>query len=156
MLTVIRGFAYGVGYGAIGGGVVGVIVAVVMAGQQATGGLGLVVYGLVLGAMAGLFSGLLMGILVGVVFRLLLGPPEVPRRPEQIPVVRRVGAVIGSLPLLAIPLANEWWPIPIVVSVIAVTAIAGKASKIAGIGAASFLHSAPKVGNRAGHAVPNR
>lgn len=90
--------------------------------------------GAMLGVVAGAVIGAALGLLVGLALNLLMGPALlVPRRPEQLPLARLVGSAIGLLPLLAIPRLEEWWPIAVIVSLLAMVAIAKRVPKIVGI-----------------------
>ena len=90
--------------------------------------------GAMLGVVAGAVIGAALGLLVGLALNLLMGPALlVPRRPEQLPLARLVGSAIGLLPLLAIPRLEEWWPIAVIVSLLAMVAIAKRVPKIVDI-----------------------
>ena len=90
--------------------------------------------GAMLGVVAGAVIGAVLGLMVGLALNLLLGPASVvPRRPEQLPLARLVGSTIGLLPLLALPRLEEWWPVVVIVSLLAMVAIAKRVPKIVGI-----------------------
>lgn len=152
MSTIGRGIASGLGLGIAFGGVVGAVVATIqmLYSEEVGPILGLLVImaiGAAVGAQAGAFTGLGLGLVVGIVLNLLLGPvATVPRRTEQIPVVRLAGALVGLLPLAALLVTNEWWPVPVVVALIASMTIAARAPKIAGItvpGGSSIIRRSP-------------
>jgi hypothetical protein len=97
----------------------------------------LIIYGTIgamLGVVAGAVIGAVLGLLVGLALNLLLGPASVvPRRPEQLRLARLVGSTIGLLPLLALSRLEEWWPVAVIVSLLAMVAIAKRVPKIVGI-----------------------
>ena len=125
--------------GALSGGVIGIVLAAVLLidAQGIELITAFIIYGTIgamLGVVAGAVVGAILGLLVGLALNLLLGPAsQVPRRPEQLPLARWVGCAIGLLPLVAIPQIDEWWPVAIGVSLLAVVAIAKRVPKIAGI-----------------------
>ncbi|MGH8924571.1 MAG: hypothetical protein ACRDWA_08070 [Acidimicrobiia bacterium] len=139
MSTVSRALAAGTGMGAVTGAAIGVVIASIqlldLEGIELVQAL--VIYGAIgaiLGMVAGTASGGALGLLVGLALNLLLGPAsQVPRRTEQLPMARAVGSTIGLLPLIALPLIDEWWPAAIIVSLIAIVVIAKRVPKIAGI-----------------------
>lgn len=139
MSTVSRAIAAGSGMGALAGGAVGIVVAAFLlldsVGIEVMAAF--IIYGTIgamLGVVAGAVIGAALGLLVGLALNLLMGPALlVPRRPEQLPLARLVGSAIGLLPLLAIPRLEEWWPIAVVVSLLAMVAIAKRVPKIVGI-----------------------
>ncbi|MGH8958528.1 MAG: hypothetical protein ACRDVK_07610, partial [Acidimicrobiia bacterium] len=111
-----RAIASGSGMGALSGGTIGIALAAFLlldsSGVEAIAAF--VIYGTIgamIGSVAGALAGAVLGLIVGLALNLLLGPADqVPRRPEQLPLARAVGAVIGLLPLLALPQIDEWWP----------------------------------------------
>ena len=139
MSTVSRAIAAGSGMGALAGGTVGMVVAAFLlldaVGIEVMAAF--IIYGTIgamLGVVAGAVIGAAFGLLVGLALNLLMGPALlVPRRPEQLPLARLVGSAIGLLPLLAIPRLEEWWPIAVIVSLLAMVAIAKRVPKIVGI-----------------------
>ena len=139
MSTVSRAIAAGSGMGALAGGTVGMVVAAFLlldsVGIEVMAAF--IIYGTIgamLGVVAGAVIGAALGLLVGLALNLLMGPALlVPRRPEQLPLARLVGSAIGLLPLLAIPRLEEWWPIAVIVSLLAMVAIAKRVPKIVGI-----------------------
>ena len=139
MSTVSRAIAVGSGMGALAGGAVGIVVAAFLlldsVGIEVMAAF--IIYGTIgamLGVVAGAVIGAALGLLVGLALNLLMGPALlVPRRPEQLPLARLVGSAIGLLPLLAIPRLEEWWPIAVIVSLLAMVAIAKRVPKIVGI-----------------------
>lgn len=139
MSTVSRAIAAGAGMGALAGGAVGIAVAAFLlldaVGIEVIAAF--IIYGTIgamLGVVAGAVIGAALGLLVGLALNLLMGPALlVPRRPEQLPLARLVGSAIGLLPLLAIPRLEEWWPIAVIVSLLAMVAIAKRVPKIVGI-----------------------
>ncbi len=139
MSTVSRAIAAGSGMGALAGGAVGIVVAAFLlldsVGIEVMAAF--IIYGTIgamLGVVAGAVIGAALGLLVGLALNLLMGPALlVPRRPEQLPLARLVGSAIGLLPLLAIPRLEEWWPIAVIVSLLAMVAIAKRVPKIVGI-----------------------
>ncbi len=139
MSTVSRAIAAGSGMGALAGGAVGIVVAAFLlldsVGIEVMAAF--IIYGTIgamLGVVAGTVIGAALGLLVGLALNLLMGPALlVPRRPEQLPLARLVGSAIGLLPLLAIPRLEEWWPIAVIVSLLAMVAIAKRVPKIVGI-----------------------
>ena len=139
MSTVSRAIAAGSGMGALAGGAVGIVVAAFLlldsVGIEVMAAF--IIYGTIgamLGVVAGAVIGAALGLLVGLALNLLMGPALlVPRRPEQLPLARLVGSAIGLLPLLAIPRLEEWWPIAVIVSLLAMVAIAKRGPKIVGI-----------------------
>ncbi|MGH8927730.1 MAG: hypothetical protein ACRDWH_05230 [Acidimicrobiia bacterium] len=142
MATVARAVRLGMGWGALGGAIVGTGTAIVLLlGSGEVGNLeraaGLLLYGAmggIAGTAAGAAIGLVMGVLVGVVVNLLLGPAElVPRRCGQRRLVRITAASMGLFPLAGVAMAGVWWPLPVAVGILSVTAIAAKAPQIAGI-----------------------
>lgn len=139
MSTVSRAIAAGSGMGALAGGTVGMVVAAFLlfdsVGIEVMAAF--IIYGTIgamLGVVAGAVIGAALGLLVGLALNLLMGPALlVPRRPEQLPLARLVGSAIGLLPLLAIPRLEEWWPIAVIVSLLAMVAIAKRVPKIVDI-----------------------
>ena len=139
MSTVSRAIAAGSGMGALAGGAVGIVVAAFLlldsVGIEVMAAF--IIYGTIgamLGVVAGAVIGAAFGLLVGLALNLLMGPALlVPRRPEQLPLARLVGSAIGLLPLLAIPRLEEWWPIAVIASLLAMVAIAKRVPKIVGI-----------------------
>lgn len=139
MSTVSRAIAAGAGMGALAGGAVGIAVAAFLlldaVGIEVIAAF--IIYGTIgamLGVVAGAVIGAALGLLVGLALNLLMGPALlVPRRPEQLPLARLVGSAIGLLPLLAIPRLEEWWPIAVIVSLLAMVAIAKRVPKIVDI-----------------------
>ncbi len=139
MSTVSRAIAAGSGMGALAGGAVGIVVAAFLlldsVGIEVMAAF--IIYGTIgamLGVVAGAVIGAALGLMVGLALNLLMGPALlVPRRPEQLPLARLVGSAIGLLPLLAIPRLEEWWPIAVIVSLLAMVAIAKRVPKIVGI-----------------------
>lgn len=139
MSTVSRAIAAGSGMGALAGGTVGMVVAAFLlfdsVGIEVMAAF--IIYGTIgamLGVVAGAVIGAALGLLVGLALNLLMGPALlVPRRPEQLPLARLVGSAIGLLPLLAIPRLEEWWPIAVIASLLAMVAIARRVPKIVGI-----------------------
>ncbi|HKZ19123.1 MAG TPA: hypothetical protein VJQ57_03335 [Acidimicrobiia bacterium] len=139
MATTGRAIAGGAGIGALIGGATGLAMAAFLlrdaAGIEVLAAL--IIYGTIgamLGVVAGAVIGAVLGLLVGFAVNLLLGPASVvPRRPEQLPLARLVGSTIGLLPLLALPRLEEWWPVAVMVSLLAMVAIAKRVPKIVGI-----------------------
>jgi hypothetical protein len=139
MSTVSRAIAVGSGMGALAGGAVGIVVAAFLlldsVGIEVMAAF--IIYGTIgamLGVVAGAVIGAALGLMVGLALNLLMGPALlVPRRPEQLPLARLVGSAIGLLPLLAIPRLEEWWPIAVIVSLLAMVAIAKRVPKIVDI-----------------------
>lgn len=139
MSTVSRAIAAGAGMGALAGGAVGIAVAAFLlldaVGIEVIAAF--IIYGTIgamLGVVAGAVIGAALGLLVGLALNLLMGPALlVPRRPEQLLLARLVGSAIGLLPLLAIPRLEEWWPIAVIVSLLAMVAIAKRVPKIVDI-----------------------
>ena len=139
MATTGRAITGGAGIGALIGGATGLAVAAILlldaAGIEVLAAL--IIYGTIgamLGVVAGAVIGAVLGLLVGFAVNLLLGPASVvPRRPEQLPLARLVGSTIGLLPLLALPRLEEWWPVAVMVSLLAMVAIAKRVPKIVGI-----------------------
>lgn len=139
MATTGRAIAGGAGIGALIGGATGLAVAAFLlldaAGIEVLAAL--IIYGTIgamLGVVAGAVIGAVLGLLVGFALNLLLGPASVvPRRPEQLPLARLVGSTIGLLPLLALPRLEEWWPVAVIVSLVAMVVIAKRVPKIVGI-----------------------
>ena len=125
--------------GALSGGVIGIALAAVLLldaeGIEVI--TAFIIYGTIgamLGVVAGAVIGAALGLLVGLALNLLMGPASVvPRRPEQLPLARLLGSAFGLLPLLAIPRLEEWWPIAVIVSLLATVAIAKRVPKIIGI-----------------------
>jgi hypothetical protein len=139
MSTLSRAIAGGAGMGALSGGAIGVALSAVLlfdsGGTDAIAAF--IIYGAIggmVGLVVGILAGAVLGLIVGMAMNLLLGPAsQVPRRPEQIPMARALGAAIGLVPLIAIPRLGEWWPLAAVISLIAMVAIAMRVPKIVGI-----------------------
>lgn len=139
MATTSRAIAAGAGMGALSGGAIGIAIAAFL--MLDADGIEVItaflIYGTIgamLGVVAGAVIGAALGLVVGLVLNLLMGPASlVPRRPEQLPLARLVGSAIGLLPLLAVPQLEEWWPVAVIVSLLAMVAITKRVPKIVGI-----------------------